>query len=134
MANLNDEAEQARIWELLYDRVRALLLTFGSEDYRDTADCWVDDDNVGTLQQKIYVRNLSLLRPAIVNSLQRLLAEFPEWEIMIGVSVPGLGRAWPEMGLIIRANEIVDGLQRQYFPKEFQSFVYEGSRRGTDRD
>ena len=117
MANVEKETEQAQIWEQLYERLRALLLTLGSEDYRETADCWVDDDNLGTPQQKVYIRNLSLLRPAVVASLQRLLADFPEWEIMVGVSVPGQGRGWPSMGLTIRAHEIVDGLQRQYFPK-----------------
>jgi hypothetical protein len=32
------------------------------------------------------------------------------------------------MGLVIRDDEIVDGLQRQYFPREFQTIKYEGSR------
>ena len=38
------------------------------------------------------------------------------------------------MGISIRSNEIVDDLQRQYFPKEFQDLAYEGARRGTVLD
>jgi len=32
------------------------------------------------------------------------------------------------MGLVISEDEITDGLQRQYFPKKYQSIEYEGSR------
>jgi hypothetical protein len=32
------------------------------------------------------------------------------------------------MGLYIRPHEIIDGLQRRYFPKEFQDIAYEGAR------
>jgi hypothetical protein len=38
------------------------------------------------------------------------------------------------MGLTIRAHEIIDGLQRQYFPEPYRSFRYEGSRPGTEYD
>lgn len=38
------------------------------------------------------------------------------------------------MGLIIRRDEIVDGLQRGYLPAEFQKVVFEGSRTGTGYD
>ena len=131
---VGEEDDQAREWELLYERVRQFLSQFGTESYRRTADFWVHDDNWGPRQQKIYVRNLMLLRPDIVRGLQNLLAELPGWEIMVAVSVPGPGDVWPEMGLTIRAQEVVDGLQRQYFPKEFQNLQYEGSRPGTDRD
>jgi hypothetical protein len=91
-------------------------------------------DNIGTLQHKIYVNNLKLLRAQIIESLQRLLSDFPNWEIMVAISVPGIGDSWPDMGLTIRAHEIVDGLQRQYFPTEFRSLAYQGAKHGTDRD
>lgn len=129
-----DEEEQARTWQLLYERICALLRRFGKEDAVWRGDYWVVDDNWGFRQQKIYINNLDLLRPSIIKPLQRLLAEFPDWEIMAAVSVPQLGESWPTMGLTIRAHEIVDGLQRQYFPKQYQHIEYEGSRRGTDRD
>jgi hypothetical protein len=38
------------------------------------------------------------------------------------------------MGLTIRRHEIIDGLQRQYFPPAYRHFQYPGSRPGTERD
>lgn len=132
---MDDNAdEQAIEWDLLYRKIRTNLLHFGTEDFRRTADCWIDDDNLGTKQQKIYIRSLTLLRPDVINALQRLLSDFSDWEIVVAVSVPGLGEKWPDMGLTIRTHEIIDGLQRQYFPREFQRFEYQNSRPGTDRD
>jgi len=32
--------------------------------------------------------------------------------------------------LIIKPHEVIDGLRRQFFPKEYQEIKYEGSRRG----
>jgi hypothetical protein len=63
-----------------------------------------------------------------------MLREFPDWEIMIGVSMPEPAGPWPDMGLTIRAHEIIDGLQRRYFPPEYRGIQYDGSRPGTDRD
>jgi hypothetical protein len=129
-SNLGQEAA----WDLLYGRVRTELLRFGSEDYQAAADCWVDDDNIGTRQQKVYVRNLNLLRPEVVAALQRLLSGFPGWEIMMAVSAGVRGKDWPAMGLTIRAHEIIDGLRRSYFPPELQQVRYEGSKPGTERE
>jgi hypothetical protein len=132
--NRSDEEHQIEVWEAVYERLRELLLQFGSEDVDRRADCWIHDQNVGTLQHKIYIRNLALLRPHIVSALQQLLTEFPGWEIMVAVSVPGPGDAWPDMGLTIRLHEIVDGLERKYFPVDYRDIVYNGSRRGSEYD
>jgi hypothetical protein len=48
------------------------------------------------------------------------------------VSLGVRGKHWPEMGLIVRAREIVDGLQKSFFPEEFRSLRYEGSRAPDD--
>jgi hypothetical protein len=61
--------------------------------------------------------------------MQALLVDFPSWEIVVAVSVPGPGDAWPEMGLNIRAHEILDDLKREYFPAAYQDIRYPGSRR-----
>jgi hypothetical protein len=53
---------------------------------------------------------------------------------VVALYIRGGGENWPEMGLIIRGPEIIDGLQRQYFPAEYRNLAYEGSRPGTDRD
>jgi hypothetical protein len=126
------EAEQAASWQRFYDRLRALILTFGTEDIRESGDCWILDENWGPEQQKIYVGNLKLLEPVVVNAMQQLVRDFPDWEIRVAIAVPGTD--WPDMGLTIRAHEIIDGLQRQYFPSEYRNLHYEGSRPGTERD
>jgi hypothetical protein len=133
-ANDQDDEEQMRTWELLYERIGGLLRKFGVESPVGKGDYWVDDDNPGFRQQKVYLNNLELLKPVVIAALQQLLWERPEWEIMIAVYIPKLGETWPDMGLTIRTHEIIDGLQRQYFPAEFRSIEYEGSRRGTERD
>jgi hypothetical protein len=72
-----------------------------------------------------------MLAPTVVKSLQASLTQFPQWEIVPAVAVEGAEESWPKMGLIIRPDEIIDGLQRHYFPREFQGFKYEGSRPGS---
>jgi hypothetical protein len=66
--------------------------------------------------------NLNMLAPRIVKLLQAALTEYPDWEIIAAVALER--KSWPEMGLTIRAHEIIDNLQRQYFPKEFQAIAY----------
>jgi hypothetical protein len=129
-----DKRADVETWQRFFLLLRRCLRRFGTEDADQGADCWVDDEHWGRRQQKVYVRNLELLRPAVVNAMQALLTEFPGWEIMVAVAVPGEGDAWPDMGLTIRAHEIIDGLQRPYFPERFRSFHYAGSRPGTERD
>jgi len=91
-------------------------------------DCLLLDENLGVWQHKIETSNLEMLRPVVIKSLQKLLVGYSNWEIVIAVSSPGKEKVWPSMGLVISEDEIIDGLQRQYFPKEFQSIEYEGSR------
>ena len=129
-----DDDEQSKIWEILYDRIKAVLRRFGNENAFGKGDYWILDDNWGNRQHKIEVQNLILLKSGVVKSLRALLAHYPDWDIVIAVHIPGKQHLWPPMGLIIRSHEIIDGLQRQYFPKEFQNLQYQGSRRGTDRD
>jgi hypothetical protein len=81
-----------------------------------------------TAQHKLYVNNLDLLAPSVVKLLQNTLADFPDWEIVIAIDLSNKGHSWPNMGLTIRAHEIIDELQRQYFPPQFQGIRYEGTR------
>ena len=126
--------KQEREWELIYSEIGRTLERFGKEDAFGKGDYLLVDDNWGNHQQKIEVQNLSLIKPQIVKLLQKILAPYPDWEIVVAIDVPKHEADWPAMGLIIRNDEIIDGLQRQYFPTEFQNVKYEGSRRGTDRD
>jgi hypothetical protein len=126
--------DQARDWRRLYTHIGDFLAQFGTLDTLGNADYWLLDDNWGGTQQKIFVNNLTMLEPRVITGLQRLLSDFPKWEIVVAVSLRGPAEKWPDMGLTIRRHEIVDGLQRGYFPLPFQSLRYEGSRPGTDRD
>jgi hypothetical protein len=75
-----------------------------------------------------------MLAPNIVDQLHDVIKEFPGWQIVITVAVRGHYDDRPRMGLYIRPHEIIDGLQRQFFPKEFQGLKYPGGRRGTAND
>jgi hypothetical protein len=122
--NQGDYEREMQRWEALYDQVSELMEKYGTEDTLVLGDYWIHDDYWGHPQLKIYVHDLNLLRPAIVHALQNILSNFPGWEIIVAVAMRGAGEAWPDMGLTIRAHEIVDELQRQYFPKECQGFSY----------
>jgi len=123
-------------WEILYEEMGSVLSRYGIEAAtRSEGDYWIVDRPYGYDQQKVYFSTLKMLAPPVVYSLQGLLNKFRGWEIFITVFTrPPEGDSWPEMGLIIREHEIIDGLQRQYFPPEYQSIQYEGSRVGTDKD
>jgi hypothetical protein len=119
--------QQMIVWQNLYNRVCDVLEQFGEEDSLKPGDYWVHDDYWGHPQVKIYINNLKLLEPNIIRSLQAILPEFPGWELVAAVCVRGEGEKWPDMGLTIRAGEIVDNLQRRYFPEEFRAFGYDDS-------
>jgi hypothetical protein len=132
---IDDEDElQSKNWSLIYDALVPLMATFGADNAFGEGDYWILDDNWGPKQHKICVFNLDILRPKIVYAVQDLIKKFPNWSVVVSVDVPGKEEVWPNMGLIIREHEIIDGLQRQYFPPEYQSIQYEGSRVGTDKD
>ena len=123
------------VFENLYTQIGDLLGRFGEPDtlIKKGAFC-VHGDYWGHPQIKASFHDLKLLHPDVIGALQRLIAGFPGWEIVIAVAVRGHYDDWPDMGLIVRSHEIVDGLQRQYFPREFQRLQYPNSRRGTERD
>jgi hypothetical protein len=129
-----DEEKQVVEWDVLYDRLIAVLAPFGKDDPFGEGEYWILDDNYGHPQHKVYFNKLEMLEPRIVKAIQAVVGEFPGWDIVVAMDVQSAERGWPEMGLIIRKDEIIDGLQRQYFPPEYRNFEYEGSRRGTDQD
>jgi hypothetical protein len=132
--NEDDEA-QADTFEKLYEKICAYLGRFGEHDsLLGPGDYSVYGGYWGHPQVKVSVNNLEILRPSVVEGLQAILKKFPGWEIVVAVAVRGHYYDWPEMGLIVRQREIVDGLQRQYFPPALQDIRYRGSRPGTDRD
>jgi hypothetical protein len=127
--------ESIEAWEHLYEKVCAAMEAFGAEDsFQVLGDYWVQDDYWGYPQVKVYVRNVALLEPPVVAALQNCLAEFPGSEIVVAVAVRGSGETWPEMGLVIRLHEIIDGLRRSYLPARFRNLSYAGARPGKERD
>ena len=124
----DDDTEQIRVWETLYTRLKDALDELGREDWRGHADYWIVSDNWGTRQHKLYITNLDLLAPAVVKLLQSTLADFPGWEIVVALHLKEKGYRRPNMGLTILGHEIIDELQRQYFPPQYQGIRYEGTR------
>lgn len=125
--------EQYVAFERLCDLVEKVLERFGRPDYlpgQRHGDFQVHCDYSEYPQVVVFVDNLKLLLPAVVDAIQQLVKEYPGWHIDLRVTTRG-HEDWPNMGISIRANEIVDDLHREYFPKEFQNLAYKGARRGS---
>jgi len=84
-------------------------------------------DNWGGPLHQIEIHSLHLLEPAVIKSLQGPLRDFPEWEIVVRVDVPGKEEVWPGMGLTIYADSICDALKREFLPAEYRDLSYEGA-------
>jgi hypothetical protein len=93
-------AEQDREWKLLYHQIKKVLQQVGEEwvSRQCRGDYLLVDDNMGWYQHKIELQNLNLLKPAVIKSLQRLVATYPNWEIVIAVDIPGKENDWPFNG------------------------------------
>jgi hypothetical protein len=118
---------QDREWQVLHEKITETLDRFGTKNPFGKGDYWLVDDNWGWCRQQLEFQNLNLFRPQVIKSLQALLAKFPKWEITVRANAVGKEN-WPGMGLIIYNDEIIDELQREYFPPEFRNFFYEGAR------
>lgn len=128
--------EQFAVFEHLRQVVEKLLERFGHPDYlpgQPEGDFQVHGDYSEYPQVVVFVENLKLLLPPVVDAVQSLVRQYPGWHIDLMVTLRG-HEDWPNMGISVRADEIVDDLHRQYFPKEFQDVAYEGARRGSVLD
>lgn len=128
------QSEQYDVFERLYSSVKSLLKRFGRPAFlrgQTEGDFSVHGDYSEYPQVVVFVHNLELLRQPVVSALQQLLAEFPGWRIDMMVGLWDHLKDWPNMGISVRADEIVDDLQRQYFPREFQDLQFKGARRGN---
>lgn len=128
-------AQQAETKDKITVRVDALLRQSGKQvSLTQDGDYDIIGDFLGHPELVVYVVNLAMLQPDIVGKLQQIVRNYPGWQIVMAVAMRGHEDDWPDMGLYIRPDEIIDVLQRQYFPREFQSLEYEGARRGTAHD
>lgn len=128
------QTEQFAVFERLREEVDKLLENFGRRDFqpgRPRGDFSVHGDYSEYPQVVVFVHNLELLRQQVVGALQQLLKQFPGWQIDLMIGLWDHLKDWPVMGISVHTNEIVDDLQRQYFPKEYQELTYEGARRGS---
>lgn len=126
--------EQLATFRHLRVLVGQLLEQFGRPDFQPEQQCGdysVHGDYGEYPQVVVFVHNLGLLRQPVVDALQGLARQYPGWHIDLMIGLWGHLEDWPEMGISIRANEIVDDLKREYFPKEFQNLAYEGARCGS---
>lgn len=130
----NEDELRDKIWEELYKSVVSVLLQYGKEETTGDGDYWVVDDNYGWRRQIVNIFDLKMLNPEIFAKLRILLDKLPEWSIVLALDVPGTEGKWPPMGVTIRKHEIIDGLQRQYLPERYRTFVVPGSRPGTGYD
>jgi len=114
-------AQQDREWSILCERIREILRRFGEEDDGgERKDYLLVDDNLGLWQHRIETHNLEMVRPNVIELLKTSLIGFPNWEIVVALGDFG--------GLVIRDDEIIDGLRRENVPAEFRTIQYEGSR------
>lgn len=119
-------------WLRLYRRIKTVLKQYGKADYvtedgLQVADYYLVQDNWGGPLHQLEVHGLHMLQPAIIKSLQGVLRDFPEWEIVVRVDVPGTEETWPGMGLTIYPDSICDALKREFFPVEYRNLAYEGA-------
>jgi hypothetical protein len=126
--------QQVKTFDSLVQAVNAVLEQYGKHDSLDPGDYSVYEDYWGFPQVKVSIANLKMLGPVVIEKLQQVIRSYPEWEIVMAVVRRPNYKDWPEMGLYIRQDEIIDGLQREYFPKEFRDLAYEGARRGSVLD
>jgi hypothetical protein len=122
------EEQRIKAWRELHQRTKRALEPYGADDEAG-GDYFVIDlvpnDNV----QMVEMHRLHMLRPHIIKSLQRVLVDFPDWEMEVFVISPEEKVILdPDSGLVLRANGIIDALDRSSLPEKYRDFVYEGSR------
>lgn len=120
----DDIDEQERQWRMLHHRISGVLRRFGIEDHFGKGDYLLVDDNYSQQRHQVEIHRLQMLGPHVVKALQALLREFSGWEIVVAVDIPGTESKWPPMGLRIQSGSIIDDLQRQYLPAEFQNIRF----------
>jgi hypothetical protein len=125
---------EAEEFEPLCRRFDALMARFVNEFGlpKDDFPFVIYEDMINSPQIAINIGYLELLNPKVIEILQRNLSGSPRWEIVYSVELSDVD--WPPMGLLIRKDIIIDSLQRHYFPPEYQTIAYEGSRPGDLRD
>lgn len=121
-ANLEQIRAHEIIWKKLYDKADAILKEYSSKYTIGDDGYWIVDDDWGWDILQIEL-TLDLLRSDVVKSLQRALAEFPDWTITLRADLRGLKNA-PGMGLFVYPDRIVDDLKRDHLPPKFRDISF----------
>lgn len=119
---------QEREWVVLHQRIDDLLGRFGTKDAFRRGDYWIRDDNWGRYEHSVEIQNLDLLNPVIISALRKIVAGFPDWEVVISLDVPGTEDRWPRMGIVVLPDKIIDGLRRDYLPERFGGIFYKNDK------
>lgn len=114
-------------WKELYERMKRVLEQYGRDDI-DGGDYLIVDENFERYTHLVEIHELHMLRPEIIKALQSLLVDYPDWEIEISVYTPDKKVSIDPGALTIRDTEIIDALDREELPTEYQAIKYEGSR------
>ncbi|ABM93335.1 hypothetical protein [Methylibium petroleiphilum] len=72
-------------WSVLYGRLLEELAVHGRNDPFGDGDFYLIDDDYGSKQQKIEVTSSGSFTPALVTGIQRILASFPGWEVIVSL-------------------------------------------------
>ena len=125
-----DEAKHKKEWRELYERIKDALQIFGEDEEAGVGDYFLIDDIIEPNTHLLQIQKLHMLRPEIMSSAQRVLREFPDWQIKVFVIAPEEKTIIdPENGLLLRSDGIVDTLDRTMLPSKYRGLQYEGSRR-----
>jgi len=127
-----DGDKHKKDWRDLYKLIKAALQSFGKDEEAGVGDYFIIDDVVDPHTHLVEIHKLHMLRPEVMEPLQRVLIGFPDWQIQIFVVTPdGKTIISPENGLTLRSEGIIDTLDRTLLPREYQGLKYPGSRRAA---
>lgn len=121
-------AIRERDWQILYERVKATLDRFGQINAFGDGDYWLVDDDWGWFRQQVEFHTLKMLRPEVIDELQNIIANYPDWEITVRIDLFDRLGKWPGMGLFVRSDEIIDELRRDVLPPEFSGMTFARSK------
>ncbi len=122
---MNTEEVQIREWESLFEALQSALAEYGNEDAFGDGDFWIVDDNYGTPQHKVCVHRAAFLTRPMVAAVQTLLKGWTlRWEVIFSFDDDDPRRHPDDLGLTVRANEIVEHWDhermRSSYGSEFQ--------------
>ncbi|MBX9777282.1 MAG: hypothetical protein K2Y71_23135 [Xanthobacteraceae bacterium] len=125
-----DQAKHKKEWRELYQRIKGVLQIYGEDEEAGVGDYFLIDDIIDPNTHLLQIQKLHMLRPEIMNSVQRVLRGFPDWQIKVFVISPEEKTIIdPENGLLLRSDGIIDTLDRTLLPPKHRGLQYEGSRR-----